>query len=102
MLQIRTCPTCGSKRIRLVRQNVIRTFRGKRYQVPGVEFHECPNCGEKLYGREAMHKLENFQPKRYLRNETVGDRTRHLAGMLKDAPHDLSTNKKHMEGFGAS
>lgn len=102
MLKIRTCPTCGSKRIRLVREAVIRSFRGKRYQVPDVEFHACPNCSEKLYGREAMRKLETFQPKRYLRNETIGDRVGHLAGTLKGLPHDLSTNKKHMKGFGAS
>jgi len=63
MLKIHTCPTCGSKRIRLVRRGVTRTFRGRTYQVPDVEFHECPNCGEKLYGREAMHKLESYRPK---------------------------------------
>ena len=36
------------------------------------------------------------------RRPTVGDLTRHLAGKLKGAPPDLSTNKKYMEGFGAS
>ena len=33
---------------------------------------------------------------------TVGDLVGHLAGKLKGAPPDLSTNKKYMEGFGAS
>ena len=33
---------------------------------------------------------------------TVGDLVGHLAGMAKgNLPRDLSTNKKHMEGFGA-
>ena len=62
MLTIETCPTCGSKRIRKVRKSVTRTFKGKTYVVPNVEFHECPNCGEKLYGREAMRKLESYRP----------------------------------------
>jgi YgiT-type zinc finger domain-containing protein len=65
MLHIRTCPTCGSKRIRLVRRNMTRTFLGETYRVPSVPIHECPDCGEKLYGREAMHKLESYR-KRHL------------------------------------
>ena len=63
MLQIRTCPTCGSKGIHHVRRAVMRTVRGKSYRVPGVVLHECPDCGEKLYGREAMRKLESYRPK---------------------------------------
>jgi YgiT-type zinc finger domain-containing protein len=63
MLDVRTCPTCGSKRIGRVRRAVTRTVKGRTYEVPDVEFHECPDCGEKLYGREAMQKLESFRPK---------------------------------------
>jgi len=63
MLDIRTCPTCGSKRIKRVRRGVTRTAHGEKYVVPAVEFHECPDCGEKLYGRQAMQKLELFRPK---------------------------------------
>jgi YgiT-type zinc finger domain-containing protein len=63
MLDIRTCPTCGSKRIRRVRRAVTRTFKGRTYEVPDVEFHECSDCGEKLNGREAMQKLESFRPR---------------------------------------
>jgi len=61
MLDIRICPTCGSKRIRRVRRGVRRTVGGEQFVVPGVEFHECPDCGEKLYGREAMRKLESYR-----------------------------------------
>ncbi|HVS70043.1 MAG TPA: ribbon-helix-helix domain-containing protein [Phycisphaerae bacterium] len=32
---------------------------------------------------------------------TIFDRTRHLAGSVRRAPRDLSSNKKHLEGFGA-
>ena len=63
MLDICTCPTCGSKRIRRVRRGVMRTVGGEKYLVPAVAFHECPDCGEKLYGREAMRKLEAYRPK---------------------------------------
>ncbi len=48
MLNIRTCPTCGSKRIRLVCETVTRRWKGRVYQVPEVEFHECPACGEQV------------------------------------------------------
>jgi hypothetical protein len=34
------------------------------------------------------------------RRVTVGELAGHLMGKLKGGPHDLSTNKKHMEGFG--
>ncbi|MGA2500214.1 MAG: YgiT-type zinc finger protein [Tepidisphaeraceae bacterium] len=63
MLDIRICPTCGSKRIRVVCRSVTRNFKGRSYEVPDVQFHECPDCGEKLYGREAMQKLESYRPK---------------------------------------
>jgi hypothetical protein len=36
------------------------------------------------------------------RQPSLFERTRHLAGSVKGLPTDLSTNKKHMEGFGAS
>ena len=31
---------------------------------------------------------------------SVLERASHLAGIVKGGPPDLSTNKKHMEGFG--
>jgi hypothetical protein len=36
------------------------------------------------------------------RRPTVYELTKHLAGSVKGLPRDLSTNKKYMEGFGAS
>ena len=33
---------------------------------------------------------------------SIYELTKHLAGSVKGLPRDLSTNKKHMEGFGAS
>lgn len=61
-LQIKTCPTCGSDKIRRVVRNLIRSYKGQTYTVPRVEFYECPNCGEKVFDREAMLKIETRSP----------------------------------------
>ena len=60
MLNIKTCPTCGSKRIRKVRKTVHTSRTGRDIAVPAVTFYECPNCGEKLYDHQAMQKLEAY------------------------------------------
>jgi YgiT-type zinc finger domain-containing protein len=62
MLDIDTCPSCGSKRVRKVRRTITRVFKGRSYTVPNLEFHECPDCGEKMYDREAMRKIEACSP----------------------------------------
>ena len=61
-LQIKTCPTCGSDRIRHVVRDLTRTYRDQTYTVPAVEFYDCPVCGEKVYDREAMLKIEACSP----------------------------------------
>ena len=60
--KVGSCPTCGSKRIKLLRRNWKDSFKGKPYTVPDLEFYECPNCGERLYDREAMRKIERYSP----------------------------------------
>jgi YgiT-type zinc finger domain-containing protein len=60
--QIKTCPTCGSDRIKRVVRDVIRRHKSRTYTVPSVEFYDCPNCGERVYGREAMLKIEDYSP----------------------------------------
>jgi len=62
MMKIATCPSCGSRKVRKVRRDLTREFRGQTYSVPDVEFHECPDCGEKIYDREAMQKIEAQSP----------------------------------------
>jgi len=62
MIEIRTCPTCGSKRIKKVRKNWKGDFHGKAYVVPDLEYHECPACGEKVYSPDAMRKIEAHSP----------------------------------------
>jgi len=61
-MEITTCPTCGSKKIKPVRRDVTRTYKDKTYVVPDLEFHECPACGERLYDHEAMQKIEAHSP----------------------------------------
>jgi len=61
-LQITRCPTCESPRMRRVRKNLRRTFRGQSYVVPNLDFEECPDCGERLFDRDAMRKIEAHSP----------------------------------------
>jgi len=61
-LNITTCPTCGSKKIKRVRRNLTRKFDGHEYTVPNLEYYECPDCGEKVYDRDAMRQIEAHSP----------------------------------------
>lgn len=62
MLQIATCPSCGSPSIKWMRQDWTDEFRGQTYLVPDLEFYQCSDCGERLYDREAMRKIEACSP----------------------------------------
>lgn len=64
MIEHKACPTCGSKRIHLVKRSLSFTSSGKPFAVPSVVFHECPNCGEQVFSPEAMNKIEARRPKR--------------------------------------
>lgn len=61
-LNITTCPSCGSKRIKRVRQDSTRKFKGEEYTVPNLGYYQCPDCGEKIYDREAMRQIESHSP----------------------------------------
>ena len=61
-VNITICPTCGSKKIRRVRRDVTRNFKGKEYTVPNLEFYECPDCDERVFDREAMRQIESYSP----------------------------------------
>lgn len=63
MVNIKICPMCGSKRIRLVKRDVEGVWGKQPFIARDIEFHECPKCGEKFYGPEAMDKIESFRPK---------------------------------------
>ncbi|MCI5148972.1 MAG: YgiT-type zinc finger protein [Candidatus Electrothrix sp. MAN1_4] len=59
---IKSCPSCGSDRIKQVTQDLVRRYKSQKYTVPAVTFYECPDCGEKVYDREAMLKIEACSP----------------------------------------
>ena len=61
-LNITTCPSCGSKRIKRVRRDSTRKFEGHEYTVPNLEYYECPDCAEKVYDREAMRQIQSHSP----------------------------------------
>jgi YgiT-type zinc finger domain-containing protein len=67
MVNIKTCPTCGSRRVRRVREDAKLTIRGRRVVVPDVEFIRCDACGEQLFDHEANQKIDAvvFGPRRH-------------------------------------
>lgn len=61
-LQITECPSCASPRIKHVRKNLRRTWKGHAYVVPNLEHWQCPDCGEHVYDRDAMQRIEAHSP----------------------------------------
>jgi YgiT-type zinc finger domain-containing protein len=53
-LLIKTCPTCGSKRIRRVKRSVESRRGGEPFTARGIEVEECPDCGERRFGPDAL------------------------------------------------
>jgi YgiT-type zinc finger domain-containing protein len=61
-LIIKTCPTCGSDKIKKVKKDWNADYQGKKYSVPSLSFYACPNCGERVYDRDAMRRIEEVSP----------------------------------------
>jgi YgiT-type zinc finger domain-containing protein len=61
-LNITECPTCGSNKIKKVKENWSSESEGKKYSIPLLEYYKCPNCGEKVYGKEAMRRIQENSP----------------------------------------
>jgi YgiT-type zinc finger domain-containing protein len=53
------CPTCGSRRIRVIRSDYRTLVHGKQTLIRDLERQECPVCGEVLFDRSAMKKIES-------------------------------------------
>ena len=62
MLNITTCPTCGSKNIKRVRKAWKGTALGQGYIVPNLIYHQCGDRGEQVFDREAMRRIEAATP----------------------------------------
>ena len=61
-MEIKICPSCGSRRIEKLRRDWNGDFEGKHYVVKDLEYYECPACGERVFDREAMRKIEARSP----------------------------------------
>ncbi len=62
MLEITICPSCGSDKIKKLKQDWKDKFEGRTYTVPDLEYWECPACGERLFDYDAMRKIEAYSP----------------------------------------
>lgn len=61
------CPTCGSKRIRIVQNDFATTLRGRPVLIPNLARQECPACGEILFDRNALRQIESATPRKHRR-----------------------------------
>jgi YgiT-type zinc finger domain-containing protein len=57
-LKFKQCPTCGSRKIKVIEGDYPTTRRGRPIVVLNVRRHECPACGEVLFDYEAMKQIE--------------------------------------------
>jgi YgiT-type zinc finger domain-containing protein len=62
MTDLKECPTCGSRRIKKVRRDVVRQYRDQSYKVPKLTFYECPDCHEKVYDPDAVGQIQSYSP----------------------------------------
>jgi YgiT-type zinc finger domain-containing protein len=61
-LTIKTCPTCGSKRIRRVKRNVPSKRGSQPFIAHGITVEACPNCGEVLFSPESLEAIDAQRP----------------------------------------
>lgn len=62
-ITLKTCPVCGSKRIRQVMRDIASRRGGTPYVAREIEVDECPNCGEVLFSPEALKRISAQRPK---------------------------------------
>jgi YgiT-type zinc finger domain-containing protein len=58
MLNLKTCPTCGEKKLRVVCEDVAFGKGAARRVIPQVTFLRCDACGEQLFDHEANQKID--------------------------------------------
>lgn len=61
-LVMKTCPTCGTRRLRRVKRDIKSHRGGQPYVARGIEVEECANCGERLFSPEALEAIAEQQP----------------------------------------
>jgi YgiT-type zinc finger domain-containing protein len=60
---VKTCPTCGSKRIRRVKRDIQSNPGGEPFVAHDIEIEECPHCGEQLFSPESLDQINARRPK---------------------------------------
>lgn len=73
-LWIKTCPTCGSKRIRRIKRDIESRRGVDPYVAHDIEIEECPDCGERLFSPDALAAIRDQQPditKRSIRKKSA-------------------------------
>ena len=58
------CPTCGSRRVASVVDDVVMRVRGRKYAFEGVAHERCLACGERIFGIDASHMFDRVILKR--------------------------------------
>jgi YgiT-type zinc finger domain-containing protein len=58
------CPTCGSSRVRTVREEVTLRIRGVNHRFPEVPHEKCDACGERIFGIDASKRFDALIPRR--------------------------------------
>ena len=52
------CPTCGSRRVLRVTEDIVLRVGGNRYKVEAVPHERCSRCGERVFGIDASHRFD--------------------------------------------
>lgn len=58
-MKLKTCPLCGSRRVRQTIEPYVTRRRGRKVLVPALEIHRCEACGEGFLTNEAMKAIES-------------------------------------------
>ena len=53
------CPTCGSRKIRVVKKDLEFVHHGRKVIVPEVECEECQNCSEVITDYAANQYIDS-------------------------------------------
>jgi YgiT-type zinc finger domain-containing protein len=52
------CPTCGSRRVVRVTEDIVLRGRGRRYRLESVPHERCAACGERILGIEVARRFD--------------------------------------------
>lgn len=57
--RLKSCPTCGSREISLIKKDLKFSYRGRTILVPEVECEACPDCGEVITDYAANQYIDS-------------------------------------------